>query len=103
MALTAKQRQALEIVRDHPGLEPAQFSRLMWPDSEGHQHHTKCGPKGTCRGGGMRLAAGGYLGKLVKAGLVERYFGELISGFYLSKEGKRQLEEKDDAAAPPVE
>lgn len=97
MPLTEAQKRALTIVRDyhekhrHP-IRPTEFSKLMWPDSEGHHRHTKCGPSGVSHGGGMRLAAGGYLGKLRKAGLVtytwSRYDG---NGYVLSKDGKEAL------------
>lgn len=36
----------------------------MWKDSPKWKNKTKCGYNGVARGGGMRLAAGDYLGKL---------------------------------------
>ena len=73
MKLTKAQTKALTIIQEHQPIYPWYFSYLMWPDSDGHKHYHKCGPKGVCRGLGMALAAGGYLGKLVKKGLVYRY------------------------------
>ena len=69
--LTLSQRRALEILREHPDLLAKEFARLMWPDSDCWRHPTKCG-YGVHRGGGMYLAAGGFLGKLYHKGLVQR-------------------------------
>ena len=94
--LSTARRRALEILRDNPGVTASRFAHLMWPDAEGHKHHTKCGPKGVSVGGGMNLAAGGFLGKLVRAGLVVlthprygTYTG--LGEFYLTREGASAL------------
>ncbi len=73
MVLTEAQAKALGILDEHGAQSPAQFARHMWPDSEGWRNHTKCGPSGVTRGGGMPLAAGCYLGKLARRGLVWRW------------------------------
>ncbi len=70
MPLTPTRRRALEIIRDYPGLAPREFGHKLWPDHLGWNRHTKCGPSGTSHGGGMNLAAGAFLGKLKKEGLV---------------------------------
>ena len=69
--ITESQRKALEIIKHHPGIAPREFAAFMWPDSDGHRRHTKCG-HGVTRGGGMNLAGGGYLGKLTRKGLIYR-------------------------------
>jgi hypothetical protein len=69
--VTPTQRKALNIIRDHPIDSPRQFARFMWPDSERWKNHTKAGPNGVVRGGGMSLAGGGYLGRLCKFLLTE--------------------------------
>ena len=66
--LTKPQRKALQILRDHGPIQPREFAKKMWPDSPCWRHHIKCGPSGSHRGGGMYLAAGGYLGKLGRRG-----------------------------------
>lgn len=69
--LTPKQRQALELLRDHQIDSPTQFARLMWPDADGWRRVGRCGLNGSTRGVGMRLGAGGYLGRLRKAGFID--------------------------------
>lgn len=68
--LTPSQFRALKIIRDNRIEMPRQFARLMWPDSDGWDRYTKCGPYGVTRGGGMSIAGGGYLGKLCSGGLI---------------------------------
>jgi len=101
--LSKARRRALEILRDNPGVTAGRFGHLMWPDAEGHKHHTKCGNKGVSVGGGMNLAAGGFLGKLIKAGLVvctsdsHYYKGRVRFGlgeFHLAAEGRKALKEE---------
>jgi len=91
MPITKAQRRALEIVRDRPGIAPREFAQAMWPNSKGHEHHHKCG-HGSSKGGMMNMAGGGYLGKLVRAGLLERSYARHGSVFYLTKEGQEELE-----------
>ena len=69
--VTAKQLRALRIFRDHGRMMPKVFAGYMWPDSECWKRVAKCGPKGVHRGGGMYIAAGGYIGKLCKQGWVQ--------------------------------
>jgi hypothetical protein len=60
--LTDKEKKAVLLLSSRP-MRAKQFARLFWPDSECWQNHTNCG-RGVTRGGGMVIAAGGYLGKL---------------------------------------
>lgn len=98
--MTEAQRRALTIVQDycekyrHP-IRPREFSKLMWPDSEGHHHHTKCGNHGSTHGGGMWLAGGGYLGKLRHAGLLLYSGGSYDSGYMISAKGREALMEEN--------
>lgn len=70
-SISKSERRALTIIfsAGTDGIRPEAFARQMWPDSRGWQRRTKCG-NGVCIGGGMRLAAGGYLGKLRAKGLI---------------------------------
>lgn len=91
--LTPARRRALEILRDYPGIRPLGFAEKMWPDSEGWSHLTSCGPKGVTRGGGMPQAAGSYLGKLRKDGLVRNNVSDFNNDYYLTEKGKQALED----------
>jgi hypothetical protein len=78
--MTPGVKKALRIFLEHGSLTPAQFARRYFPvDHPGWQRHCKCGPKGTHRGGGLVLWAGGFIGKLRRAGLVEAC-GDLFAG-----------------------
>jgi hypothetical protein len=86
--VTESEKRALKIIARNPGITPARFAELMWPNSEGHQRHHRCG-YGTSRGSGMALAAGGYLGKLVRRGLVKRHYDQYYRGHYtIVRKGK---------------
>lgn len=87
--LTPSRRRALEILRDHGPIRPREFARVMWPDSPGWNFPAKSGPRGTHRGGGMYLAAGGLLGKLRREGLSSR---DTLIGHTLSPTGREALE-----------
>lgn len=75
----------------------------MWPDSSGWRRSAKCGPKGACKGLGMAMAGGGYLGRLVNLGLVRRYYNYDYSrgrygnqAFYeITNEGEEALKQND--------
>ncbi len=70
--LSARSRRALTILAEHGPLLPNAFARRMWPAAPGWRHHTRCGRNGVSPGGGMVLAAGGYLGRLCQQGWIER-------------------------------
>lgn len=96
MKLTEIQIKALQIVKDYRRITPRRFAELMWPNSKCWNHSTKCGPSGVTRGGGMWLAAGGYLGRLRKLKLVDwdvdRYYRK---HYHLTKHGERSLLESE--------
>lgn len=70
---TDAQIRALTIISSNEIERPAHFARLMWPNAEAWCRPAKCGNHGVSKGGGMRMAGGGYIGKLRKAGLIEWY------------------------------
>jgi len=94
LILTDAQVKALAIIRDHGPLRPREFARLMWPDSDGWRRHSRSGPNGSCKGGGMHLAGGAYLAKLNHLGLVYFHIRNR-NGYSLSTLGKVSLEESE--------
>lgn len=91
--MTKSVRRALETLRRVGEVYPRRFAREMWPDSPCWKHHTKAGNKGVMLAGGMNLAAGGYLAKLMKRGLVSLRYSSTSQPFYsLSMEGRKALE-----------
>jgi hypothetical protein len=105
MAINAKSKKspmiptikALLIIKNHPEIHgPRDFARLMWPNSPAWRHYTKCG-SGVHRGGGMYLAAGGFLGKLIRAGLIRQRLDQKWKYHYsLTDVGLAQLREALD-------
>lgn len=96
MKLTLGQVRALEVIEAESVVRPREFAKIMWPESTGWMRSSRCGPNGVHRGGGMCLAAGGYLGKLSKLGLVRQQFRGMLhdeDGYALTEEGKKSLEE----------
>lgn len=87
--LTECQLRALRILVLHGPLAPKGFAEYLWPaDHPGWRRVGNCG-QGSSRGVGMRLSAGGYLGKLLKLGWVEwapERFGHLRE-FRVTREG----------------
>jgi len=107
-SITPTVRRALAILDRHEPLLPNQFARLMWPDAPGWRRHTRCGRKGVTPGGGMVLAAGGYLGRLCQAGLVTRK-SQLDGsdrmryvGYGLTRAGRASLAAQDGQAETPA-
>jgi len=84
--------RALLLIRNHKIDSPRQFARFMWPDSDGWKRHSKAGPNGVSRGGGMNLAAGGYLGKLERRRLIRRSI-TVVLPYRLTEEGSAALDE----------
>lgn len=77
--------------------DKGRFSTPKWiadevfpKDHPGWQRSCKCGPYGSHRGSGLVMMMGGYLGKLRKAGLVDRYHGKNT----LTSAGRKMLKEK---------
>ena len=87
--MTKKQIRALTIIAAVEEIRPARFAEWMWPNSPGWTRVAKCG-HGSHRGGGMYLAAGGYLGKLRRKGWLWHGFYDHFS-YRLSDEGRRAL------------
>ncbi len=102
--LTPSLQRALAILARHEPLLPNEFARLMWPDAPGWRHHTRCGRKGVTPGGGMVLAAAGYLGRLSKAGRIERQYARGINdrlcyaGYRLTPARRAALQAHPDQA-----
>ncbi len=63
-------QKALAIIRDHEIELPSQFADLMWPNSPARHVSYKCGPYGSSRGIALNRAAGAFLGRLRKQGLI---------------------------------
>lgn len=93
--LTDSAIKALEVLRDHGPLPPREFGEYFWgQDHPGWRRISKAGPYGSTTGGGMNLAAGGYLGKLRKQGLVRitrESWGSVQRLFELSALGRQAL------------
>jgi len=68
--ITYKTARALSILRDMC-VTATEFAEHMWPDSPGWQRMSNVGTHGASAGACMPYAAGGYLGRLRKRGLVE--------------------------------
>lgn len=93
--LTDSQTKALTIIRDNKIHYAAEFARLYFDEGNpGWRRISRCGAYGSSRGGGLILFAGGYLGKLRKAGLISG----IGSGyqFRLTENGRDALEENYD-------
>lgn len=98
--ITAKTAHALRILNDVVVERPRQFGLLFWGrDHPGWQRNTRCG-HGTSRGGGMNLAAGGYLGKLRKQGLVYELSGAAIKRWVLTPAGRAALADYQEHVQP---
>lgn len=101
--LTPVAVRALQIIRDNRPGAPKEFGRLMWPDAPAWTVHTKCGPYGVTRGGGITMASGAFLGKLKKRGLITyRHVGRARYAqveYVLTEAGKTALAEVEGAKA----
>jgi hypothetical protein len=87
MSLKRKNRReneirAIEILKEHPeGLTAKHFGLLMWPDNPKHKKVSNIG-NGATHGVGMWFAAGSYLSRLEKRGVVRKGRG-CDHGYYL--------------------
>ena len=96
MAKETATMKALRLIRDNRIDSPTVFARHMWPDNPNWHHPTKAG-RGTTRGGGMRLGAGGFLGRLRRAGLIYgNGTGYHPERFGLTSAGKALLKQFED-------
>jgi len=85
MDLSKRQKEALQIIKDHPGIYARGFGELFWPDHLAHKKQSN-NSYGSQRGKPGWLMAGSYLGKLKKKGLIRNGYklaGEKVYGFYL--------------------
>jgi hypothetical protein len=89
--ITDKRAKALAIIENNRIDMPSSFARLMWPGNPAWKRPSKAGPNGSAHGGGMRLAGGAFLGKLIKAELVRR--SGLSNIYYLTIDGENSLAE----------
>jgi hypothetical protein len=90
--------RALAIISEHAGesLGPQRFAHHYFPkDHPGWKRIGKCGAHGSRRGSGLVLWAGGFLGKLRAAGLIDWWnrSGEYGASrkCYLTKAGRDLL------------
>jgi len=92
--MTETQARALTIlnVDIHDMMTAGHFAKKMWPDSEGWTRVKNTG-NGATSGKGMWLAAGSYLAKLHKKGLVIRSIQGYTVTWRTSYTGKRLLED----------
>lgn len=63
---------ALIIIRDNPKIDPRTFAGKFWPDALMHERRSR-GGHGAQKGKGAWLAAGSFVAKLEKRGLVTKW------------------------------
>lgn len=85
IVLTDSLKKALLIIRDHSPSRPREFAYMMWKDSPKWKNKVKAGNNGVAKGGGMPLAAGGYLGKLQSKGLIIIIINDTGCSYILTK------------------
>lgn len=92
--MTKTEIKAIKILDVEYGreLSARQFAEEMWPDSPGWDKSTN-NSYGAQRGKGMWLAAGGYLRKLQRKGLVTANYDSASTKWRASHEGKQKLRE----------
>ncbi len=92
-SITEKQRQALQILKENPGISAGDFAEKMWPENPMHREHSN-GGNGCQPGKAGWLCGGSYLGKLIKKGLAKKGPYHIKErGFYISRLGTAHLEE----------
>ena len=98
-SLTAKQAEALRLVREHGPIFPGRFAELMWPDSPSWHRHSKCGPYGATTGAGARKAGGSFLTRLARKDLIQnKWDRDRQTGYSLLAAGRRALKEYEQRA-----
>lgn len=105
--ITAKQARALAFIAREAITHPAHLAHLLWPGDPGWSRSMKCGrnENGLQKGAGLMMAAGGYLGRLAKAGLIFNYhvFGNgTREPAALTELGKQLLAEYKEAHGDPL-
>lgn len=100
VALSPAAVRALAILADAgDALRAEPFARGMWPDSPAWSRVYRCGPKGSHRGTGIILCAGGYLAKLARKGLVHDVSGfDEPRRYALTDQGLKNLQLYREAA-----
>lgn len=66
--------KALHIIDAEPSITSGMFAERMWPDSPQWKVAWNVGHNGSVRGLGMPLAGGSFIGRLVKRGLIDKFF-----------------------------
>jgi hypothetical protein len=86
--MTDREREALTILREFPGIRATAFAKKFWP---GHDMllRPKNGGNGSQKGKGAWLAAGSYIAKLSKKGWVRHLWD--TGGYMLTEKGKEAL------------
>lgn len=79
--------KTLAIIIDRKDITPKYFAKKMWPDSPAWKNSHGCG-NGSHKGGGMYQAAGGFLGKLRRTGLIDEYYDGITKIRTLTKKGR---------------
>lgn len=88
------QESALRLIRLNGPVKPATFAMLLWPRNPLWKKAVK-GGHGTMRvGGGLCIAAGGYLGRLAARKLVKK----TADGYEITAAGSKRLEALGNAA-----
>ncbi len=90
--MTEATRKALTILSERINIWPSLFAEKMWPDSPGWKRCINTGPNGATYGKGMWLAAGSYLRRLEKKGLVVSSFRTGQRLYSISSKGQMELE-----------
>lgn len=98
-SLTAKQAQALRIVRKHGPVTPGVFARIMWPDSPSWTRVSNCGQNGARTGVGVEQAGGAFLSRLARKNLIRDHWDRdwrgrsIRRGYRLMPMGRGALKE----------
>lgn len=88
------QETALRLVRLNGPVKPSTFAKLLWPRNPKWKTRVKGGHGTTRLGGGLNIAAGGYLGRLAARKLVKK----TTNGYEITAAGSKRLEALSAAA-----
>lgn len=88
--MTDRQKEAMTILLEVPGITARFFAKRFWPDNDMHLR-PKNGGNGSQKGKGAWLAAGSYMGKLIKKGMVRHTRNY---GYELTAQGIKELKEE---------
>lgn len=91
--ITKKQRKALEILHEYPGLIASHFAMLYFTEPDQQYLFTAVSNVGNGAAPGVKawLCAGSLLGKLAKQGYVRRVFKAGKWKFYLTEKGQQTI------------